>query len=513
MAAEIELKLLIDPADVLKLRRMPALKTWSAAKPVSQKLLTTYYDTPDLVLRQAGIVLRVRRVGRGWIQTIKGGGAARAGLHQRMEWESPVVRSTPDLSKITDHDLLKLLSHHALRDRLQPVFITAFKRISWLLSFAEGDEIELSLDQGEITAGQSVAPVCEVELELKAGRPEKLYEVALQLLESVQLVPENNSKAERGYALFSGAQALPVMAVAPGLTPAMSTNEAFKAIVGSCIVHLQANQEGMLLGQEPEYLHQMRVALRRLRSAHSLFDIVIPRANYPEISDGLKWLAEQFGSARDWDVFVTEMLPPLMAQFPGQKAMAAMRRRALARQRHYNEIAHAAVRTRRYAKLLLTLGARLEQEGWRVHLTDVQQQELAAPVDELAQRMLDRRHKQLRKRGRHLTQLSMAERHVVRIAAKKLRYAAEFLAELYAHNRAQGYLDKLAGLQDGLGALNDVATTQRLLMSLHSPRSGVAHSEAIGIAAGWMACRSEQFLASVGQTWHAFLQQKPFWRK
>lgn len=174
---------------------MPALKTWSTARPVSRKLITTYYDTPDLALRHAGVTLRVRRVGRGWIQTIKSSGAVYSGLHQRMEWESPVAQSTPDLSKITDHKLPKLFSHHALRNQLQPVFITEFRRISWLLSFAEGDEIELSLDQGEVKAGQSVVPVCEVELELKTGRPEKLYEVALQLLESVQLMPENCSKA------------------------------------------------------------------------------------------------------------------------------------------------------------------------------------------------------------------------------------------------------------------------------------------------------------------------------
>src|SRR5450759_5524639 len=150
-------------------------------------------------------------------QTIKGDGAVCSGLHQRMEWESQIADSTPDLSKITNHALLKLFSHHGLRDRLQPVFITIFRRTNWLLSFAEGDEIELSLDQGELKAGQSVAPVCEVELELKAGRPEKLYEMALQLLESVQLMPENSSKADRGYALYSGAPALPVKAAPPGL--------------------------------------------------------------------------------------------------------------------------------------------------------------------------------------------------------------------------------------------------------------------------------------------------------
>src|SRR5665811_156933 len=100
----------------------------------------------------------------------------------------------------------------------------------------------------------------------------------------------------------------------------------------------------------------------------------------------------------------------------------------------------------------------------------------------------------------------MAQRHAVRIAAKKLRYAAEFFAELYAQNRAQVYLNALAGLQDELGALNDVATTRRLLASLHTPRSGAVHSEAIGIAHGWVACRGVQFLASLGQAWDTFLQ-------
>jgi triphosphatase len=513
MAEEIKLKLLIDPADVLKLRRMPALKTWSTAKPVSQKLVTTYYDTPDLALRHAGIVLRVRRVGRGWIQTIKESGAVCAGLHQHMEWEGPVAGPTPDLSNITDPALLKLFSHHGLRNQLEPVFITAFRRTNWLLSFAEGEDIELALDQGELKAGQSVAPLCEVELELKAGRPDKLYEVALQFLESIKLMPENRSKAERGYAQYSGAPAMPVKATSPGLSPSMSANEAFKVIIASCITHMQANQGGVLLGQDPEYLHQMRVALRRLRSAQSLFGSVIPRATYPEISDGLKWLAEQLGPARDWDVLVTETLPPLMAQFPGQKAWTALRRRVLERQQHYNEIARAAVRSRGYAKLMLTLGAWVEQEVWRVYLTGVQLQELAVPVDELARQILDRWHKQLRKRGRNLTHLSVAERHAVRIAAKKLRYAAEFFSGLYAQKQAQVYLDALAGLQDGLGMLNDIATTHRLLAIFHTPRTNAENREAIGIALGWVACRGTQLLPSLKPPWETFLQQKSFWRE
>jgi len=511
MATEIELKLLIDPADVPKLRRMPELKTWSKTKPVSRKLVTTYYDTPDLALWRAGIALRVRRVGRLWIQTIKGGGTVHAGLHQRTEWESEIARPTPNLDKITDQPLLKLFSRHDLRERLLPVFITGFRRTSWMLSFEEGDEIELSLDQGEVRTGQSVTPLCEVELELKAGQSKKLYEVALQLLEAVPLIPENTSKAERGYALYSGVSAFPVKAATPGLTLLMSANVAFKAIVESCIVHLQANR--MLLGQGPEYLHQMRIALRRLRSAQNLFGSKTPGGNHPEISDSLIWFAEQLGNARDWDVFVTETLPPLLARFSGHRELASILRHGLKHQQHYNEIARAAVNSRRYAKLLLDLGMWLDREGWSEYLTRAQQQELAAPAGELARKILDRQHKQLLKRGSHYTQLTLSELHAVRIAAKKLRYAAAFFAELYAHDQSYPYLKALANLQDKLGALNDTATTNHLLASLHTSRPSAAYTEAIGIVLGWEACKGAQCLADLGQTWNVFRQQQPFWTK
>jgi CHAD domain-containing protein len=189
-----------------------------------------------------------------------------------------------------------------------------------------------------------------------------------------------------------------------------------------------------------------------------------------------------------------------------------MRRRVIARQRHYNEIARAAVRSLGYAKFLLTVGAWLEKEGWRVHLTNEQAQELAAPVNELAQQMLDRRHKHLRKCGRNLTQLSIAERHAVRIAAKKLRYAAEFFSGLYEQKQAQNYKEALVGLQDGLGALNDLATTRSLLMSLQTPRTNAANSEAFKMALGWAARRGTQLLDNLKHPWEVFLHQKPFWR-
>lgn len=116
MTTGMTLKFSIDPADVVKLRRMPVLKTWST--PVSRKLVSTYYDTPDLALRHAGNELRVHLAGRRRIQTIQCGDTKHTELHQGMEYESRITRATSDLGKITDHALLKLFSHLALDDRL-----------------------------------------------------------------------------------------------------------------------------------------------------------------------------------------------------------------------------------------------------------------------------------------------------------------------------------------------------------------------------------------------------------
>ncbi|MDP1705100.1 MAG: CYTH domain-containing protein, partial [Sulfurimicrobium sp.] len=160
MATEIELKLLINPMDIDRLRRHPLLKAHAAGRARSRNLLSIYFDTPDLTLRQQRVALRVRRIGAHWVQTVKGGGGVRAGLHQRGEWEDEVAQDRPDLTKISEPFLLKLFSSAAVRDRLTAVFTTEFKRTTWQLQWDNGDAVELALDQGEVKSGDKTAPVC-----------------------------------------------------------------------------------------------------------------------------------------------------------------------------------------------------------------------------------------------------------------------------------------------------------------------------------------------------------------
>jgi triphosphatase len=315
MSTELELKLLVDSADIPKLRRHALLKT-QADGPRRQNLLSIYFDTSELALKQRRMALRVRRVGMRWIQTVKAGGEVHGGLHRRGEWEEPVARGCPDLTKIQEPALSEVFFSPEVRDALQAVFTTEFRRTTWLLRWDDGDEVELALDQGEVKSGERALPISEVELELKQGNPARLYQLALDLQQTIPLRLENVSKAARGYQLFQGTPQPMVKAVAPRIVEAMSVGEAFQTIAWNCIGHWTANQEGVLAGKDPEYLHQMRVALRRLRSALPLFTSAIPRESAAAISAELKWLAGALGPARNWDVFATETCPRCWRNFP-----------------------------------------------------------------------------------------------------------------------------------------------------------------------------------------------------
>ena len=150
MAIETELKLHITPENLLRLKRHPFLRSLSATRARTLKLYSIYFDTAELELRKQAMALRLRRVGKQWLQTLKGGGQVSAGLHQRNEWEMPVP------TEQLDFDLLKASGGelpHGVRNRLQPVFVTDFVRNVRLLKF-EGAEIELCMDSGVIRAGQ-----------------------------------------------------------------------------------------------------------------------------------------------------------------------------------------------------------------------------------------------------------------------------------------------------------------------------------------------------------------------
>jgi inorganic triphosphatase YgiF len=505
---EVELKLSIAGGDTSRLRRHPAVTAACNTRPVTRKLTSIYYDTPDFKLLDAGISLRVRRMSGGWFQTVKSAGSALAGLHQRTEWEDAIAAGQPDFTRILDPQLIRLFADQPLRDALKPLFVTEVRRTEWLLVFDNGDKIELALDVGQLIVGENRLPISEIELELKSGNTGRLFDLALELQNDIPLALNNVSKAQSGYAFYRPQPPSIFKAKLPVLSRDADAGSAFQQIARECIHQLQGNQDMVLQGTDPEGVHQMRVALRRLRSAFSLFRSLLDNGSSAALLEELRWLTDILGKARDLDVFISQTLPAINARFSTHPGLLKLRENALSEQLKAYASVRCAINSQRYHRLLLSLSAWLENARWGEDNTDAD----ARPVLEIAQSTLARRHKQLHRHGERLMHMHPEERHQTRIAAKKLRYAAEFFSSLFPAGKSRNFVRALANLQDVLGVLNDIAVTENLLQRLIGQRPDRSLDEALHIFAGWNGCNAVHSLASMDQAWQSYAAHRPFWR-
>jgi triphosphatase len=515
MYTEIELKLRLPWEVVNQLQRSQLIKSLSISPAITKKLYSVYYDTDDHDLRRKDVALRLRRDGRRWVQTIKGRGGATAGLHQRYEWEVPVPHARPDLTKISDPAIVNLFDSASLREKLRPLFTTEFNRSKRILRLTDG-EVEFCLDRGTITAGNASVVFSEIELELKSGNPASLFQLALDLLAVVPLRLENSSKAERGYALAAGFEHLPSKARPVNLSGGMSLSSTFNALTASSLNHLLSNESGMLEGRDIEYLHQMRVALRRQRSVLSIFSPLFATES-TSVARELRWLAQQIGPARDWDVFVTETLPLVLDAFPHHPGIVALRHQCEEPRLRHASLGRRAVQSKRYTEIMLKLGAWITAEP-KFRLAGSPTHGLASgscekSLQEFAEKLLTRRHGKLKKYGRKLKHSSSKELHELRITVKKQRYAVEFFAGLYADEAPGHYSQLLTKLQDTLGTMNDVATVGRLLEELPDCENDSHVDQATGIILGWSGYRAMLKKRELDRAWESFYKTDPFWQK
>jgi inorganic triphosphatase YgiF len=509
MSTEVELKLRLPPAQARRLPTHPAL---FGCTPQKYRLLNTYYDTPDFDLRRRAIALRIRRKGWAvWLMTVKGGdgGSGAGGLAQRSEWEAPTQPGVFDFAIVTDAGLREFLE--AQQSRLQPVFTTDFTRSAWTLQRA-GAVIEVALDRGKINvpapaggAAPASEALCEVELELIEGEsPDALFDLAIELATDLHLHPEILSKAERGYALADGALAPPVKAFASAVVKDMSPVAAFRSIALSCLTQLQRNEAGALAGNDPEYVHQARVAMRRLRSAFRLFSPVLSAAFVDVYSPRWRELAGHLGSARDWDVFLTETLAPLEEAFPGDADLAVLRTRGEATQAKAQASAGVALTQPAYSQLLLAFSAAL----FRVEPPTIAADDKAsaASLRKFARRRLQKRAQMIERLASEHGKMNAERRHELRIAFKKLRYALEFFSPILQRKRLAAYQTSLATIQDLLGTLNDQVTASRLIKDMH------AKGEPDSLTRGWIAGRTQLLLKDLGSELRRFVAAKKPWR-
>jgi inorganic triphosphatase YgiF len=512
MSAEIELKLALSPEAARALAREPLLTAATVKGPHTQRYYGVYYDTPEHALARAGVALRVRKQGRRWVQTVKAEGRVEGGLHERPEYEAAAPEGQLNLTALATTPVAALFSVPDVAPHLAPLFVTDVRRTLRLLKTDQA-EIEVALDRGELKAGERTEPICEVELELKSGAVDALYELALALQDKIRLRTENRSKAERGHALAGTETPGPVRAQPLAIDAAQPVSRAFQTVAFACLAHAQANERGILTGDaDPEYVHQMRVGLRRLRSVFSVFGSVLPRPACQPAIDEIRWIAGSLGPARDWDVLATQTLPPIADAFPGHEGLARLAQAVVDLREEGNRGAQAAVASERYERLLLRLAAWLACEKWRAVMPQDALPILAEPLNTFAERVLQRRHRRVKRRGRDHANFSPEERHQLRIAVKKLRYASEFFGPIFETDAVRAYSRGLAALQDVLGVLNDAAVTDRLLQALTVRYPDQSYAEPIGIVTGWTRQLMLERLGHLAEAWERFEDAKPFWR-
>jgi len=529
MPVETELRFMLTAAQARALGAHPRLAGTLQRRP----LLSIYFDTPELALAQRRAGLRLRRIGRTWVQTFKCS-LAGGGDHQRGEWEWPVARSALDFSKLAETPLADWFDKARNREALAPRFETRFSRSTALIEF-EQSAIEVAIDRGKIVAGELAAPILELELELKSGPIDGLYAAAKAFNRDLALAIEPRSKAARGVALLTGAVEAPVKGGRLQLEEGSTVEEAFAAVIQHCLNHLQANARGVRHAEDPEYVHQARVALRRLRSALATFRRAVPRSSCEALSQEARSLASAMGHARNLDVFEDETLKPLVeagcrASLDGVFARLE-RERARARLQ-----AAAALSPPRFTAFLLDMLHWLDTRGWRPGPDDSEPapsggagrpvgpnteratdprgvrhrvlEQQGAGIRRFAASTLGRRHRAVLAAGTQPSSMAPAARHELRIAIKKLRYAAEFFAALYPNRASAPYLEVMAELQQALGTLNDIVTGEQLAATDFSQTLDPA---GVALLAGWRAGLGSATLQDADRAWKRFSTLQGFW--
>ncbi|MEO8250199.1 MAG: CHAD domain-containing protein [Burkholderiales bacterium] len=471
---ELELKLAVVPADAARLVQHPLLARHGNGPMRTQLLSARYLDTADSQLARSGMALRLRLEGKAWVQTFKTSSGAALALRSRGEWEQPVAGTKLDWDALGKTPLAQLDGYASLPRRLRTVFTVRFQRRSWALQLADGTRATASLDDGDIVCGRGATrrsePISEFELEFESGDPAALWKFAGRLAKDLNLVPLSASKGERGHALASGARPEPQKTKMPDIDAALGVPAALALALSAALAALQHNLRH-LDAADIEFVHQARVALRRLRSVLRAFEKAVRdkglRRRMKQLAAPLKELGQVLGAARDADVFLEETMPAMgkalganpnsgLASLKDPVAKSAAEQRETA----YEEVMRW-LETPALGQLLLT-AERLVFEAANARAPG------GKPLDARLGILLAQQHDRVQRAAAALSRQSSGQRHELRKEVKRLRYLLDIAQALWPKRATKSYRKALEDLQEQLGELNDVAVAGETLTKLQA---------------------------------------------
>ena len=496
--SEIELKFQVPVA------KRPALqRALATARAQIVPMQAKYFDTADQRLAAARITLRLRKEGRQWVQTLKCPGENR---WSRLEHEVP--RETP---KSGDPELDPALHAGtpggavlatALGDGaggLKLRFETDVQRTRRVIRH-QGTAVEVALDIGEIRAGSERMPLHEIEFELKTGTVAGLTALAKRWVERHGLWLDMVTKPERGERLAQGEKTiLPVQAHVVELKDAHSPDAALRKMVGACLAHLLPNAAevaGEVAAEmvdgaaQPEHLHQVRVSLRRLRTALRIY------GDWSQETDAawnpaLATLFGQLGSARDRDALEAGLLPQLravgapLAELPAEEEGVAV-----------VETLRAPATTGLWLELIAFANGTPQDASAQTAATDLRVS-AAAKLKHL--------QRQLAKDAKNYPTFDDTGRHRARRRLKRLRYSLEFVSSLFSKKKVKAYAAKLKPAQDALGEYTDLVVAEQAFTRLLSTQPQA------WFALGWLAARRPALLAAAQSRLQKWAKKTVFW--
>ena len=497
--SEREIKLHVEPGrhdrllDALGRRRMRR-----------SALSAVYFDTDDGLLARHRFALRLRHEDGRWVQTLKGAtGRTDERSEHEVEVEAPDEAVPPlDLERHRQtgvgRRLRALLKKHG-RPPLAESCRTEVTRRSRVLR-AHGAVVEWALDEGEVTSGGRSQPISELELELKDGDAAGLYAVAhdWEALHGLWIDPV--SKSERGALLQDDAAFRPPTKAGPApwsakQARAMDGAAMLRGMVAACLAQIVPNAGEIARGsRDAEHVHQLRVGLRRLRSAAQAmkpFAAGLPAG----WEAALRPVFDALGEARDRHVLATSLLPRLRAA--GAAVVDAGGPSEEEQARHLQHLVRGAM----LQGLLLRLLAFAEAPG---DAADRPGGEPGAGLERVVSRLRELA-RQATRDARRFESLSFERQHQVRKRLKRLRYLAEFAAPAFDASDVRRWLDKVSPAQDALGEHVDLVLAARRF-ALQAPGDTDA-----AFAVGWLHAKSERSARAARKSLQRLGNADAFW--
>jgi len=437
---ELEVKLAVTPADVRRLCELVPLSDWPDSRERQQSV---YFDTRRHDLRKAGLTLRVRKSDGSTIQTMKtrSGGA---GLFARDEWESAVPTLAPQLDSI--RDCVPAALADAVANELVPYATIDSERTKWTVA-TPPDLVEVSLDQGVVSAGKLAEGFTEIELELKGGSPRALFDFWKKLARSVPLRVDVLSKLELAEAIAAGRLGKAAKAERIDVEAGMTAAEGLAAIILSCMRQFRLNEEVLRSRHQGEAVHQLHVATRRLQTALFLFEPIAKGRRHRKLMREAQRVSRLVGRVRDFDIVLN-----LLSDTGSNLELLEHRR-----DRAYRRLV-AELQTRRVLAWVMKLVRWVTIGNWRNRAG------AKAPLSSFLEWRLDEWRAGFSEETPTMETMTRKERHRFRIRVKRLRYALDFSRRLFPDRKParKAFSKVLEALQSKLGLLNDRWTMRRI---------------------------------------------------